>query len=488
MNILQAKEEIKHSIKAYLMKGEDGRYQIPVLAQRPILLIGPPGIGKTAVMEQIAKECGIGLVAYTMTHHTRQSAIGLPLIEKHVYGGKEYSATEYTMSEIIGSVYETMERTKKTEGILFLDEINCVSETLAPTMLQFLQKKMFGNHKVPDGWIIVAAGNPPEYNKSVREFDIVTLDRVRKIDIVEDFPVWKRYAYTRGVHPAIITYLELKKENFYRIETSAEGKRFVTARGWEDMSFMVYADELMDHPLTVETVEQYVQHPKVARDFANYYDLYLQYKDDYHVNEIFEGTIRPQAVEKIQAARFDEKISLIGLLVGRLNGDFRDQARRYIFVERLYDVLIAIREQDHSDPEVVLSQLQAALDTMEPAENALEIVELTHYIRCVSGGKTFSDIKELFEFQVNQLAKLTDRCRNHLDAAFDFMETAFGESQEMVIFITELNTSSPATDFIRQNGCDRYYKYNEGLLFTSGRDRMLQEIGQVAPLMDFLGI
>ena len=41
----------------------------------------------------------------------------------------------------------------------------------------FLQCKTFGNHKIPDGWLIVAAGNPPEYNKSVREFDVVTMDR-----------------------------------------------------------------------------------------------------------------------------------------------------------------------------------------------------------------------------------------------------------------------------------------------------------------------
>ena len=66
------------------------------------------------------------------------------------------------MSEIVASVYDRIEKSGLPEGILFIDEINCVSETLAPTMLQFLQGKAFGNHKIPEGWIIVAAGNPPE--------------------------------------------------------------------------------------------------------------------------------------------------------------------------------------------------------------------------------------------------------------------------------------------------------------------------------------
>ena len=181
MNIKRAKQEIKDSIEAYLTKDNYGEYKIPSIRQRPILLMGPPGIGKTQIMEQIARECEIGLVAYTITHHTRQSAIGLPFIREKEYSGQTYSVTEYTMSEIIASVYEKIEQTGNKEGILFIDEINCVSETLAPTMLQFLQCKMFGNQKVPDGWIIVAAGNPPEYNKSVRDFDVVTLDRMKKI-------------------------------------------------------------------------------------------------------------------------------------------------------------------------------------------------------------------------------------------------------------------------------------------------------------------
>ena len=74
-------------------------------------LIGPPGVGKTQIMEQIAREMQIGLVAYTITHHTRQSAVGLPFIKEREYDGKSYSVTEYTMSEIIASVYERMEAT-----------------------------------------------------------------------------------------------------------------------------------------------------------------------------------------------------------------------------------------------------------------------------------------------------------------------------------------------------------------------------------------
>jgi len=84
----------------------------------------------------------------------------LPVISHRTWQGQEYAVTEYTMSEIIGSVYETMERTGYREGILFIDEINCVSETLTPTMLQLLQAKRFGEYRVPAGWVIVTAGNP----------------------------------------------------------------------------------------------------------------------------------------------------------------------------------------------------------------------------------------------------------------------------------------------------------------------------------------
>ena len=103
MTIKEAKTQIHNTMLAYFTKDAFGHYIVPPEKQRPVFLMGPPGIGKTAVMEQITQEPGVGLVSYSMTHHTRQSALGLPFIVEKEYGGKPYSVSEYTMSEILAS-------------------------------------------------------------------------------------------------------------------------------------------------------------------------------------------------------------------------------------------------------------------------------------------------------------------------------------------------------------------------------------------------
>lgn len=300
MNIKRAKQEIKDTIEAYLLKDERGEYCIPSVRQRPVLLIGPPGIGKTQIMEQIARECKINLVSYTITHHTRQSARDCHSLREKEYGGENRSVTEYTMSEIISAAYDKMKETGIEEGILFIDEINCVSETLAPAMLQFLQCKTFGNQQVPKGWVIVTAGNPPEYNKSVREFDVVTLDRIKKIEVQENFQVWKEYAYEAGIHPAVISYLDIRKENFYRMETGVDGRMFATARGWEDLSELLYVYEKLGKTADREVIMQYIQHWKIAKDFANYLELFEKYQTDYQIDAVLAGTFASFAIENFE--------------------------------------------------------------------------------------------------------------------------------------------------------------------------------------------
>ena len=503
MNIKRAKEEIKHSICAYLNKNEYGEYRIPAIRQRPLLLIGPPGIGKTQIMEQVARECKVALVSYTITHHTRQSAVGLPFIREKEFGGKTYSVTEYTMSEIIASVYDKIEQTGLKEGILFIDEINCVSETLAPTMLQFLQCKTFGNQKVPEGWVIVAAGNPPEYNRSVREFDVVTLDRIKKIDVEADFSVWKEYAYQAGVHQAVISYLELKKENFYRVETTVDGKMFATARGWEDLSQMIGVYEDLGLPMDREVVYQYIQHWKIAKDFANYLELYYKYQKDYKVEEILQGHITEEACDKIRRAAFDEKLSVIGLLIARLHEYFRKSSEVDALVTELYEKMKQVKSRMETEQvsgilEDLCQQYEAETEQLKKAEQLdkdslhrrMQIQQrLETYRNEVKtshseGEEAFACIKEKFTAEIQQREQIIEATDQMLNYAFDFMEKTFGDSQEMVIFLTELNTDYYAVWYVDQNGCDRYYQYNKSLLFSERQKGIMQELNEIEEMIE----
>ena len=349
MNIKEAKDQIKNSMIAYFSKDEFGNYIIPIEKQRPIFMIGAPGIGKTAIMKQIAEELGVGLVSYSMTHHTRQSALGLPIIKKKNYNGVEYDISRYSMSEIIASAYDMMEDTGIKEGILFLDEINCVSETLAPSMLQFLQYKIFGQHRLPDGWIVVTAGNPPEYNKSVREYDIVTLDRLKVINVEPNFDVWKEYALNNNVHGSILSFLEIKKEFFYIVETTAEGKNYVTARGWEDLSKMIYLYEKNNIKVDESLISQYIHHKAVSKEFAVYYDLYNKYKSDYQIGSIVNGNATEDIKNRARLAKFDERISLLGLLIDNISSNMASSVENEVCIMEYLDVLKYIKAEITGD-------------------------------------------------------------------------------------------------------------------------------------------
>ena len=495
MNIKQAKQEITNTLRAYLTRDELGNYLIPSIRQRPVLLMGPPGIGKTQIMEQIAAETGVGLVAYTITHHTRQSAVGLPFIEKRTYGGQEFSVTEYTMSEILSSVYQMMERTGIREGILFLDEINCVSETLAPMMLQFLQCKTFGNQKLPEGWLIVAAGNPPEYNKSVRDFDVVTLDRVKRIDVEEDFAVWKEYARSRGLHRAVISYLDIRKENFYRIETTVDGLQFATARGWEDLSEMIYAYEKLGLRVDRQVIGQYIQLPAVARDFAGYLKLYYKYQKTYHVDDILRGDWQQITVLELRAAPFDEKLSVMGLVLSRLTEAARNTRRQDALTQALHTALTEFKEKlPEAEADPLLGQLvwqrreklkraaeagqlqKEVRDLAQREINALEDDQRRLREEGVSGDEAMDRVRTWFREEVDRRAELGKTCGVQMDNAFRFLEETFGQGQELVIFVTEITAGPDTSWFVENFGCDAYFRHNRELLFDDTRRRIRDEI------------
>ena len=498
MNIKDAKEEIRNAIYTYFTKNEYGEYEIPIEKQRPVFLMGPPGIGKTAVMEQIAQELGVGLVSYSMSHHTRQSALGLPFIVKKNYGGEEYSVSEYTMSEIIASVYDMIEDTGLKEGILFLDEINCVSETLAPAILQFLQYKMFGRHQVPYGWIVVTAGNPPEYNNSVREFDIVTWDRLKRIDIDPDYDAWKEYAVNAGVHPAITTYLDIKKGDFYKIESTLDGKTFATARGWTDLSATMRIYERRGFPITEGLVGQYIQNKQIAKDFAIYYDLFNKYRSDYQVDKILDGEADIDIRTRAKKAKFDERLSLLGLLLDAISAKLKSVCLAEDVITELIPLLKTVRAALADPATDAVRELKAQADkinaTIETGKRASTLsLDRLHTLNRVldvlrddmarygadsvkTGEEAFALIKADFDGRVAELKKMALDARQKITNLYNFCDGVFGESQEMIILATELTINQYASRFISRYGSEEYFAHNQDLLFY---ERQLEIVTQL---------
>ena len=497
MNIKQAKEQIKYAVKAYLTLDEYGRSAIPVERQRPIFLMGAPGIGKTDIMAQIAQELGIALVAYSMTHHTRQSALGLPFIVEKNYGGERVNVSEYTMSEIIASIYDCMEATGIRQGILFLDEINCVSETLAPSMLQFLQYKTFGRHRVPEGWIIVTAGNPPEYNNAVREFDIVTWDRMKRIDVEPDYAVWKTYALQRGVHPAVTSYLEIRPQDFYLIESTAEGKRFVTARSWVDLSDMMKLYERHGFPVDETLTRQYLQNDRIAKSFAMYCDLFAKYRADYQVERILSGETDEALLARARAARFDERLSLLGLLLDGVGGyiariDVNARAHAAV-AEALRARKSRLAQADAGAAAEIVNacaeeveakagrrQRAGALDA-EAARVASETAARLKRMAAALDGKKppFEQLRTHFAGDAGTLNAAAAEVRARLENMFAFCEDAFPEGQELLILVTELTASPAAAGFIARYGCDAYFRHSRELMFHERRNELKQAIRDI---------
>ena len=504
MNIQQAKEEIINTVKIYTAKDREGHYRIPPIHQRPLLLIGPPGIGKTAIVRQAAEECGVGLVAYTITHHTRQSAVGLPVIREKDYQGRQVQVTEYTMSEIIASAYECMENQQVQEGILFIDEINCVSETLAPTMLQFLQNKTFGTHRVPRGWIIVAAGNPPEYNKSAKTFDIVTLDRVKSIRVEIDFPAWKQYASGEGIHGAVLAYLSGKPQNFYYIEQGRGDREFVTARGWEDLSVLLYAYEEEKIPVGEDTIREYIHCGRIAGDFAAFYRLYLHYRRDYDPAGILKGGTENNCRQRelFRQAGADERYGVMEMLLGGLTEAFRDclESRKLLDREKeLYGRYRSLPEKPGQRAE------QRMEEFLEDLEQALRVKDRHRLIseedlkreetvqrefrgaqerlrerRAVSPAEAEAVLGQWMDEKEQVLSAREQEAGEMLERAFAFLEDTLEDGPEMGYFMTALTRSPASAEFLNRHPSPACGRHLQALAVTDEEEELRRRIKEAS--------
>ena len=306
-NIARAKEAIKNGIRGYLLKDENGNYVMEEVNRLPFYMEGSPGIGKTEIVRQIAEELKIGYVSFSLVHHTRNSLLGLPVIQE-LGSGDKY--TRYTMSEIIAKVLESVEEGNQ-EGILLLDEFPCMSETILPAMLAFLQTKNIGTHRLPEGWVIVLCGNPPEFNKSARTFDTAILDRIRKLEIQFEPQVFLDYGKNIGIHGAVLDYLNIHKDHICRYKNEKTKQELVTCRGWENISHMLKTYETLEQNVDRECILQYIKSEEISAEFFTFYGQYCIGLDNKTMSDILNGIRIKQHVKTYEALPYQKKWKLM---------------------------------------------------------------------------------------------------------------------------------------------------------------------------------
>ena len=243
-----------------------------------------------------------------------------------------------------------------------------------------------------------------------------------------------------------------------------------------------------------EVIGQYIQLPRIAKDFANYLELYYKYQRTYHVEEVLAGRWQTVTASELRNAPFDERLSVLGLLFSRLGESARAARLQDALVTALHGSLLSLRERigEGAGPESVLGtlaegryaqlRLEREAGRLDPERRSLLQKEAalleTYQKRLRSGGQAdaMERVREWFRTETETRSALGEDAVRYMDNAFRFLEESLGQGQEMVIFVTELTAGYDTSWLIENFGCDAYFRHNQELLFDDTRRRLREEI------------
>lgn len=447
MTILDAKEAVSTAAKVYFLQDEQGNYRVKTRRARPLCLMGPAGIGKTEIVAQVAQEQDLAFCSYSLVHHTRQSLLGLPRLHDQEWGEETVSCTRYTMSEIVDEIHQTMEKTGKEQGILFLDEFNCASESIRPVMLQLLQEKTLGTHKIPDGWMLVLAGNPMKYNKSAKELDPVTLDRLRMLHVEANLDVWMTYGKKSGIHPVVLSFLEEYPDCFYRYEggNSSASKDLVTARGWEDLSIQIQMMEEIGEPVTSIFIGQFLQSTHVVHNFFVYYRRFSTMNSTGLMERVKERN--PNCIEEIKALNVQDRWAMVTSVVTRIKSVTEQVTKEEQILDRIYVSLKEKRELLKEGPATAITTLHSIADNMVFDTEVEEAI-----LRCantIQGDDAWESITNYFQQEwVNPVQKARQDAITHIDNMLFICNEAITDAENTERILHSLVADDTTSNFI----------------------------------------
>lgn len=187
------------------------------------MIWGPPGIGKSAIVKQIAKEKKWDLIDLRLSLLNPVDLRGLPMIDKEK-GIAKWLPPEFLPQDGV--------------GILFLDEINKAPGSVMAAAYQLILDRKVGNYELPPKWRIVAAGNRETDKAQVNQLPAPLANRFVHIDTKADVKGWKSWAMKSQVDPRVINFIDFKSDLLATLPQKDE-KAYPTPRSWEFVSIIL---------------------------------------------------------------------------------------------------------------------------------------------------------------------------------------------------------------------------------------------------------
>ncbi len=200
-------------------------------ANLPVFIWGPPGIGKSSVVKQIATDHKLEFIDLRLSLLDPTDLKGIPFFDKD-------------NNQAVWASPNFLPNDENSKGILFLDEINTAAPSVQASAYQLVLDRKVGDYSLPKGWSIVAAGNRENDRGVTYRMPPPLANRFVHLEMEVDFEDWKLWAYEVGIDASIIGFLNFDKEKLFDFDPNRNEKSFPTPRSWE------YIDKILKSNLS----------------------------------------------------------------------------------------------------------------------------------------------------------------------------------------------------------------------------------------------
>jgi hypothetical protein len=207
-------------------------------AKRPVFLWGPPGIGKSEVVQEVADELKGHVIDLRMAQMEPTDIRGIPFFNKDI-NKMDWAAPVDLPDDEFASQFPIV--------VLFLDEMNSAPPAVQAAGYQLILNRRVGKYKLPDNVVIVAAGNRDSDKGVTYRMPMPLANRFLHLEMRADFTAWQNWAVNKGIHKDVVGYLSFAKQDLYDFDSKSASRAFATPRSW------CFVSDLLDDEAGIDT-------------------------------------------------------------------------------------------------------------------------------------------------------------------------------------------------------------------------------------------